>query len=152
MSKGYRHKALREKGRSCDVCGASENIEVHHIDGNNANNDLENLVPLCRSHHNQVHSGKGSDERVQELAEELGSDGDYARFTVGLPEGLNALIDERAENRSRGALVRELLEESIYGETEAEGVTQQATKPAEVERLEDEVQYLRDVVHRLIEQ
>lgn len=150
MSNGYRQKALREKGRSCDICGASEDIEVHHIDGNNANNDLENLIPLCRFHHNQVHSGKGADERVQELAGELASGDDYARFTVGLPEDLNALIEERAENRSRGALVRELLEESIYGESES--TVQQPTKTGEVERLEDEVEYLRDVVHRLIEE
>ena len=150
MSNGYRQKALREKGRSCDICGASENIEVHHIDGNNANNDLENLIPVCRFHHNQIHSGKGDDERVQELAGELASEGEYARFTVGLPEDLNALIDERAENRSRGALVRELLEESIYGE--GQSTPQKASRPAEVERLEDEVEYLRDVVHRLIEQ
>lgn len=31
---------------------------VHHIDGNNQNNHILNLIPLCEIHHNIVHKAK----------------------------------------------------------------------------------------------
>lgn len=36
----------------CAVCGAL--AERHHIDGDTSNNDLANLRPLCRLHHQEV--------------------------------------------------------------------------------------------------
>jgi 5-methylcytosine-specific restriction endonuclease McrA len=39
----------RDEGR-CGVCGSTENLEVHHIDGNPQNDDLDNLETRCRTH------------------------------------------------------------------------------------------------------
>ena len=52
----YRQKCLDAKGRSCVICGDETDIEVHHIDGNRDNNDIENLVPLCGDHHSAIHN------------------------------------------------------------------------------------------------
>jgi 5-methylcytosine-specific restriction endonuclease McrA len=53
----YRDKCLKAKGEQCVECGATEDIEVHHVDGDRLNNRLENLVPLCHGCHVKVHSG-----------------------------------------------------------------------------------------------
>jgi hypothetical protein len=50
----YREKALKHYGCKCEVCGYDEYVEalqVHHIDGNRRNNDIDNLVVLCANHH-----------------------------------------------------------------------------------------------------
>ena len=39
--------------RECAVCGLAR-FEVHHIDGNRANNLSCNLVPLCNEHHDHT--------------------------------------------------------------------------------------------------
>jgi len=54
----YREKCLREKGEQCVECDATEQIEVHHIDGDRTNNRLSNLVPLCHDCHMKVHNGE----------------------------------------------------------------------------------------------
>ena len=42
--------------RHCCFCGkaCTTNIEVHHIDGNPANNDLGNLIPVCFDCHGEL--------------------------------------------------------------------------------------------------
>ena len=52
----YRKKCFREKEKQCVECGETENIEVHHIDTNRWNNDIDNLAPLCHDCHSKVHS------------------------------------------------------------------------------------------------
>ena len=41
--------------RDCDKEKESFQMVVHHVDGNTLNNDLSNLVRLCRSCHIAVH-------------------------------------------------------------------------------------------------
>jgi len=55
----YRELCLEAKGEQCVVCGTGENIQVHHIDGDRRNNDLENLAPVCPSCHGKIHSDNG---------------------------------------------------------------------------------------------
>lgn len=43
----------------CELCGCDENLDIHHIDGNWQNNNLDNLICLCRSCHNKEHKPKG---------------------------------------------------------------------------------------------
>lgn len=43
----------------CSVCGSEENICVHHIDKNRANNNPENLLIKCKSCHTSKHSKDG---------------------------------------------------------------------------------------------
>lgn len=40
----------------CCVCGEENIVAVHHYDGNHNNNDPVNLVPLCPTHHQYIHS------------------------------------------------------------------------------------------------
>ena len=51
------HKRAREvdTDTACKICGATKNIDIHHIDGNIQNNSLENLIALCRSCHMKQH-------------------------------------------------------------------------------------------------
>jgi len=60
----YREKCLQEKGEKCSECGATEDIEVHHIDGDRWNNRLENLIPLCHDCHQAVHNGSDGYEHL----------------------------------------------------------------------------------------
>jgi hypothetical protein len=58
---GKRDAVLRRDGFKCRVCGATDNLVVHHSDGNGRgtktpNNDIRNLVTLCRRHHAEAHS------------------------------------------------------------------------------------------------
>jgi 5-methylcytosine-specific restriction endonuclease McrA len=48
--------AARERdGDACVVCGSTEFIAVHHLNGNSNDMRLENLVTLCRRHHHREH-------------------------------------------------------------------------------------------------
>jgi 5-methylcytosine-specific restriction endonuclease McrA len=38
-------------GRRCTVCGATEDLEVHHRDGDPSNDALDNLRSLCPDCH-----------------------------------------------------------------------------------------------------
>ena len=40
---------------SCEVCGALDARDVHHMDGDVHNNVVENLMRICRSCHNSKH-------------------------------------------------------------------------------------------------
>ena len=45
----------------CSRCGYEEfscSVEIHHIDENRANNDKENLIPLCACCHRSLHCKK----------------------------------------------------------------------------------------------
>lgn len=55
---GYRKKCLRKKGSTCYICDEKDDIEVHHIDGNRTNNQLENLIPVCRYCHIGIHESR----------------------------------------------------------------------------------------------
>ena len=42
--------------KECVVCKEHKIVEVHHYDENHKNNNSENLVPLCSTHHKYWHS------------------------------------------------------------------------------------------------
>ena len=52
----------------CLVCGENKVVEVHHLDKNHENNKIENLVPLCPTHHDYMHFGYG--ELIQPIIDE----------------------------------------------------------------------------------
>jgi hypothetical protein len=54
----YRENCLNKKGYSCYICGESNNIDVHHIDGDRTNNQLKNLIPICRYCHIGIHKAR----------------------------------------------------------------------------------------------
>jgi len=51
----YRRIAFDAHGRECAECGVGDDLEVHHRSGDRTENRRDNLLVLCRRHHNQLH-------------------------------------------------------------------------------------------------
>ena len=53
------------RGRKCERCGTTEwlgqpiNLEIHHIDGNHSNNELDNIQLLCPNCHSYTDNFRG---------------------------------------------------------------------------------------------
>jgi hypothetical protein len=52
----YASTCFHAWGKKCCVCDEHLIVEAHHFDGNHSNNAVENLVPLCSTHHRYLHS------------------------------------------------------------------------------------------------
>lgn len=52
----YRKRCFNAYGKKCAVCDEQNVVEVHHLDRNRNNNVVENLIPLCPTHHMYMHS------------------------------------------------------------------------------------------------
>lgn len=52
----YRNICFETHGKKCIVCGEEKILAVHHINEDHSDNRPENLVPLCPTHHQYVHS------------------------------------------------------------------------------------------------
>ena len=52
----YRRICFSHHKKECIICGEDKVVAVHHYDENHNNNDLNNLIPLCPTHHLYVHS------------------------------------------------------------------------------------------------
>lgn len=52
----YRTKCFHYHKYECIICGEKNIVAVHHFDENHKNNDVTNLIPLCPTHHNYMHS------------------------------------------------------------------------------------------------
>lgn len=46
------------KKMSCILCGATSNIDAHHLKsrGSGGGDEFFNLLPVCRAHHSLIHS------------------------------------------------------------------------------------------------
>ncbi len=120
MSKDYREKCLEEKSEECVLCGSSENIEVHHIDGDRSNDDIENLIPLCQSHHAQIHNGSSGSSYDGELPEVSPERPGYQKdvVPVRIPEWMIDHFDREAQETgsNRSQVIRDrLLKSLVYG-------------------------------------
>jgi len=52
----YTTVCFRYHEKKCIVCNEEKIVAVHHNDHNHNNNDPKNLIPLCPTHHQYVHS------------------------------------------------------------------------------------------------
>lgn len=52
----YRRLCFSVHPKECIICGEDKVVAVHHYDENHENNDIENLVPMCPTHHQYMHS------------------------------------------------------------------------------------------------
>lgn len=50
-----RQKVIYDSAFACAVC-QKNGAHIHHIDQNNTNNELKNLVLLCQNHHEEAHT------------------------------------------------------------------------------------------------
>ena len=57
----YRTICFKYHKKECVICGEGKILSVHHYDENHENNAPENLIPLCPTHHQYVHSGFSED-------------------------------------------------------------------------------------------
>lgn len=65
----YQTICFKTHGKKCIKCGEEKIVTVHHYDLNHNNNDPNNLVPLCPTHHQYLHS-RYADE-VQPIVDEF---------------------------------------------------------------------------------
>jgi hypothetical protein len=54
---GYRKICFSVHKKECIICGEVKIVAVHHFDENKNNNNIDNLIPLCPTHHVYWHSG-----------------------------------------------------------------------------------------------
>ena len=75
-----RQTVLERDNHKCSKCGAVDDLVVHHVDGNDRNNKLGNLVTICNACHLDLH-GPGAfvpevndmdAKQIKELRERLG--------------------------------------------------------------------------------
>lgn len=52
----YRRVCFANHEKKCIICGEENIVAVHHYDEDHNNNLPENLVPMCPTHHQYVHS------------------------------------------------------------------------------------------------
>jgi len=52
----YRSTCFLYHKKECIVCGENKIVAVHHLNENHKDNRPENLIPLCPTHHQYVHS------------------------------------------------------------------------------------------------
>lgn len=57
--------------KECIICGFSNIVDLHHLDGDKSNINLKNLVGLCPNHHKMLHSYKYFNE-IKELLKNKG--------------------------------------------------------------------------------
>lgn len=61
-----RNRLITDFGRKCQMCGTETwlgkpiNLEIHHVDGNNTNNRLENLELICPNCHSFTDNWRSS--------------------------------------------------------------------------------------------
>lgn len=53
LSKQLKNQLLVEANHACTICGRP-GVQIHHIDGDSANNAEENLIVLCLVHHDEA--------------------------------------------------------------------------------------------------
>ena len=52
----YRTTCFLYHKKECVICGEKHIVAVHHYDNNHKNNNEENLIPMCPTHHQYMHS------------------------------------------------------------------------------------------------
>jgi len=67
MTVTHRQRCFEEYDRLCQSCDATGTLDVHHIDGDQTNNSLENLIPLCKSCHRKVHNHTPDTRTIEKL-------------------------------------------------------------------------------------
>jgi HNH endonuclease len=59
----YREIAKAHYFQVCYICGSTEGLQVHHINGNHNDNRPENLAYVCLFHHGMLHRRRLMDFR-----------------------------------------------------------------------------------------
>ncbi|MEK6935932.1 MAG: hypothetical protein AABW67_04025 [Nanoarchaeota archaeon] len=57
--------------KTCLICGFDKVIQLHHLDHNHKNNQEDNLIGLCPTHHKMLHDFQYRDEIKKQIKEKL---------------------------------------------------------------------------------
>ena len=57
----YQSTCFLHHGKKCLVCNEEKIVAAHHVNKDHTDNRIENLVPLCPTHHQYVHSRYAND-------------------------------------------------------------------------------------------
>ena len=102
-------------GHYCCKCGRRF-VQIHHIDEDNTNNDPDNLIPLCKLCHEEVHSTVPMARKItraqQKLYREKRIDG-----MSKVPETRADIVKEHEELKLRVAVLERTINQ---GGTEVE--------------------------------
>jgi hypothetical protein len=123
----YRERCLDERISCCWVCGSTDELEVHHINGDRSDNDLSNLLPLCEDCHSEVHYEKvgASDERIENLKERLPANkvthhgGEWRPINFPL-DMWEYVVNTKGTEQSFSDRVREIMDTGIDAEEQAD--------------------------------
>jgi hypothetical protein len=72
----------RTSGSRCCLCKYSKYIDLHHIDGNRMNNDINNIASLCPNHHREVTEGEHDKDSLYCIWWRIYSDGSTSNIFV----------------------------------------------------------------------
>lgn len=72
MTATHRKRCFEQTDQVCLCCGADSSLDIHHVDGNPTNDNLDNLVVLCKSCHRKVHSKQRENTTMSVLVDQLG--------------------------------------------------------------------------------
>ena len=122
----YRSSDLRSrlvaaglKKDECEVCGYTENLELHHINGNHYDNRLENLQILCPNCHAKTDNFRGRNSTKNSTPENLSKKYSKSHYCICKNCGKEFYFAPAHVNKQRagavGALALRYLEE---GKTE----------------------------------
>lgn len=87
-----RQKLIKERGEKCECCGLTEwlgqpiKLQVHHIDGNRQNDNLDNLQILCPNCHAYT------DNHSKNLKHHMLSDEEFVQYLKDNPTIHQALL------------------------------------------------------------
>jgi hypothetical protein len=92
-------------------CASQEDIEVHHVDGDRNNNEPDNLIPLCRDCHMQLHTEglNGLEKHLKPVSERSHIDHLPIRVSGDLADELH---DRKDRGDSYEDVIWELIEEA----------------------------------------
>lgn len=79
-------KALNNAGCMCEVCGETENLLIHHLNG--YSNELNDLIVLCKKCHGKAHSKNGKEE-IEQIAKN--------RNIQGIEQGIEPFYQENRD-------------------------------------------------------
>jgi len=102
-------------GHSCCKCGR-QFVQIHHIDEDRTNNDSDNLIPLCKLCHDEVHSTVPMARKITKAQQKLYRE-KWIKKMSKVPEIRADIVKEHQELKQRVAVLEQTIN---VGGTEVE--------------------------------
>ena len=118
----YRTKAYLYYGKVCNRCNTDKNLLVHHKDGNRLNNNMNNLIILCKKCHSKLH--REIDRYNNRFVGQANIEEGMVQMLMGLHKRFNLDISDKnfKDTPKRVARAYEEIFEGINAEKELENI------------------------------